>query len=326
MRGVRELADAPHPANHGTAVQILREHALIADTGADIRLHVGAHADEVVQHVDHAAELLLVAARILPRDAAVDAVDGIVAEVGLDFRPQTVAEAPADAADEGRPKMQLRVAVGSREGGSPDRRATDMLVLHQIHASTKADIQTGHRLGARRHRQRQHRGRQQCTPKRHRNFSSLSVVAAARACGPRPFAEKTLALWKRENEREPKHLGALWRKEHSLWAQPPQAEAIATGRSNCHRRKRAGVEPARDRSAAPTGFEVRPTHRGRFSSTAHYAWVSQAPEAARRSRPLHPVQDSGNRARAAPASPGQSPDAAASAALLPANPMQYLRW
>ena len=29
-----------------------------------------------------------------------------------------------------------------------------------------------------------------------------------------------------------------------------------------------GVEPTRDRLAAPTGFEVRPPHRGRFSSSA----------------------------------------------------------
>ncbi len=48
-----------------------------------------------------------------------------------------------------------------------------------------------------------------------------------------------------------------------------------------NRRKRAGVEPARDRSAAPTGFEVRPTHRGRFSSVRpvsyrHDSWAMKA--------------------------------------------------
>src|ERR1700677_4430463 len=32
-------------------------------------------------------------------------------------------------------------------------------------------------------------------------------------------------------------------------------------------RKRVGVEPTRDRLAAPHGFEVRAPHRGRFSST-----------------------------------------------------------
>ena len=41
-----------------------------------------------------------------------------------------------------------------------------------------------------------------------------------------------------------------------------------TSNISAARRRRAGVEPARDRSAAPTGFEVRPTHRGRFSSVA----------------------------------------------------------
>ena len=31
-------------------------------------------------------------------------------------------------------------------------------------------------------------------------------------------------------------------------------------------RKRVGVEPTKDRLTAPAGFEVRPPHRGRFSS------------------------------------------------------------
>jgi hypothetical protein len=37
------------------------------------------------------------------------------------------------------------------------------------------------------------------------------------------------------------------------------------------RRKRAGVEPTQDCFAAPTGFEVRPAHRDRFSSIATMA-------------------------------------------------------
>src|SRR6202453_2181614 len=47
--------------------------------------------------------------------------------------------------------------------------------------------------------------------------------------------------------------GRLWR-----------FEAKSSGR--CWR-KRVGVEPTRDRLAAPHGFEVRAPHRGRFSST-----------------------------------------------------------
>ena len=63
-------------------------------------------------------------------------------------------------------------------------------------------------------------------------------------------------------------------------------------------RKRAGVEPAQDRSATPTGFEVRPTHRGRFSSAGDIRPINLVWEAEQEMRLPHQVRGSGSPARA----------------------------
>ena len=73
------------------------------------------------------------------------------------------------------------------------------------------------------------------------------------------------------------------------------------------RRKRAGVEPARDRLAAPTGFEVRPAHRGRFSSVREYRPVRCRRKLGDEERLRRPVPGSGSPARGGPAQSGRSP-------------------
>src|ERR1700676_718540 len=76
-------------------------------------------------------------------------------------------------------------------------------------------------------------------------------------------------------------------------------------------RKRAGVEPAQDRSATPTGFEVRPTHRGRFSSAGDVPPVTQVWEAGPETWPPDPVPGNGSPATAARHGSDRLPDGAA---------------
>src|SRR5262249_34866002 len=140
---------------------------LIPDTSAEVRHEPWRQTVEVVQHIDHGAVLLF-------GEAAADRVDGvagvrceavalIVAVVAFDFCSQPVAEAPTDRGKADEPSAALYLTVKVTQDGHPARRpkerrrdapTLDVLLLRDVDAHARADVEAGDRLRTRHDRRR----------------------------------------------------------------------------------------------------------------------------------------------------------------------------
>ena len=103
---------------------------LVAGADADIGLHDRRQADEVIQHVDHRAHLLLLPASRGKR--ARSATERVVAVIPLDFRAQAIGQPITQANGDRRPDAGLQLAAASADSGG--------FRLHDVRADAATDI------------------------------------------------------------------------------------------------------------------------------------------------------------------------------------------